>query len=520
MAGPTIPASTWHVRLRVRLAVSSPIPVAATSMTYTFSTGQEKVMQEITAAQKPPQEEEPIILDVQFDTDEPIKEIAEINREYALVLAGNKAAIMKLEGGTKFRLLQVSAFKQWFSNRHVKIENKVYPLAGLWPGHTERQQYEGIEFAPGGGRQNYYNLWRGFAVEPRPGDCSKFLAHLRDNIAKGDNDLFMWNIGWFAQIVQEPTVKLGTSLVYRGKMGTGKTKVGQVIGSLIGEDHYALVADPRDITGQFNSHMASLLLLQADEAFWAGDKRGEGKLRDLITGVVHFLEFKGVDPIQVRNYIRLFVTGNQDWIIPAGFGERRFAVFDVGEGHMQDHAYFAAIDEEMNNGGREALLHHLLTFDLSQVNLRVIPKTAALFQQQIQLATAEQAWWIDTLTTGRLPWGTDEANTCLKKRLYRSYIQHANLQGVRRKGIETTIGMFLSRYVGSELKSDARLPYYVYVHGRKVTKERDWCYRFPPLADCREHFAQQLQQTITWENPEDDWNHEEDVVTGEADDIF
>jgi hypothetical protein len=42
-------------------------------------------------------------------------EIAGINAEYALVLSGNKASVMKFEDVTKFRLLQIGAFKQWFS---------------------------------------------------------------------------------------------------------------------------------------------------------------------------------------------------------------------------------------------------------------------------------------------------------------------------------------------------------------------------------------------------------------------
>src|SRR3954454_18375911 len=123
-----------------------------------------------------------------------------------------------------------------------------------------------------------------------------------------------------------------TALVLRGGQGVGKTKVGQVFGSLLG-DHYALVAESRYVTGQFNAHMMALILLHADEAFWAGDKTAEGNLKDLVTGDTHFIEFKGIDPIRVRNYVRLFVTGNHDWQIPAGFGERRFAVLDVGEAH-------------------------------------------------------------------------------------------------------------------------------------------------------------------------------------------
>jgi Family of unknown function (DUF5906) len=72
------------------------------------------------------------------------------------------------------------------------------------------------------------------------------------------------------------------------------------------------------------------LLLHADEGFWAGDHAAEGKLKDLITGETQWIEFKGKDLIRVRNYIRLFVTGNSEWLVPAGYGERRFAIFDMG----------------------------------------------------------------------------------------------------------------------------------------------------------------------------------------------
>src|SRR5262249_26048091 len=152
--------------------------------------------------------------------------------------------VMKVEENDKFRLIQVGSFKQWFANQRVRIGRREVSVAEYWLNHEQRRQYEGIEFAPAGARSGYFNLWRGFAVEPRAGDCSKFLAHLRDNVAKGNEEHFKWNVGWFAQIVQQPTVKMGTSLVYRGKMGVGKTKVGEVFGSLI-KDHYALVADPR-----------------------------------------------------------------------------------------------------------------------------------------------------------------------------------------------------------------------------------------------------------------------------------
>jgi hypothetical protein len=404
-----------------------------------------------------------------------------------------KAIIMKFESETKFRQLKVSAFTQWFANQRVVVGDRAVEIGDCWLTHPERRQYEGIEFAPRGGRDGYYNLWQGFAVTPHAGDCTRFLAHLKDNVAGGNANIYKWVIGWFAHIFQRPWEKLDTALVLRGKMGVGKTKVGEVFGSLLGE-HYALVSDPRYVTGQFNAHMAALLLLHADEAFWAGDRRGEGKLKDLISGTQHFIEFKGVDPIRVRNLVRLFVTGNQNWVVPAGFEERRFAVLDVGEAQMQVHAYFADIDEEMANGGREALLEHLLSFDLSTVNLRAIPKTAALFEQQVASMGEKEAWWLDTLRRGELPLNRVAErdggfSKCPSSHLYSDYVERSTQAGARRRSMETELGMFLHKVVA----------------GLAKTRGKYWVYGFPHLKLCRQQFAALLHAAIEWENPDQDW---------------
>ena len=433
--------------------------------------------------------------------DTPDAVIDEINKHHALVLAGDKAAVMKMESETKFRLLKVAAFKQWYANQRVVVGDNTVAVGDHWLRHPRRRQFEGIEFAPSGGRPGYYNMWQGFTVEPRPGDCSKFLAHLRDNVCGNDPALNNWVVGWFAHIFQHPEEKLDTALVFRGKMGVGKTKVGQVIGSLLG-DHYALVSDPRYVTGQFNSHMASLLLLHADEAFWAGDKRGEGKLKDLVSGKQHFIEFKGIDPVLVKNLMRLFVTGNPEWLVPAGFEERRFAALDVLDAHMQDYPYFAAIDAEMDGGGREALLHYLLNFDLSRINLREIPRTAALLEQKIETATPEQAWWLDTLKRGELPGKITDLNACRCSALYNHYINHAQQQGARRRAIEVSIGRFLRKYVGEDAVR-RRLTFRA--SSQSATDSRCWCYTLPPLAECRDRFAEHLRQEIKWEEDNAEW---------------
>ena len=429
--------------------------------------------------------------------------VGKLNKTY-LVLVGDKAAVMKTpaDGGIKF--LTLSAFEQWLGNKFVQYETKDgakrMPLAKYWLHHPQRRQYEGIVFAPKRDVPGHYNLWKGFAVEPRPGDCSKFLAHLKDNVCCGSEGLYKWVIAWFAQIVQQPERKVGTSLVLRGKMGTGKTKVGEVFGSLFGT-HYVPVSDPRYVTGRFNSHLAPCLLLHCDEAFWAGDHAAEGKLKDLITGENHPIEYKGKEPIWVRNYVRLFVTGNPDWMVPAGFEERRFAVLDIGDARMQDHKYFAAIDAEMDSGGREALLDHLLRFDLKTVNLREIPKTTALLDQKIASLTPERGWWLDVLMRGQLPWGCGSgADSCPVSRLFDQYVRHAGRRGVKRRAIETQLGMFLSSCVPELRRSKGSFARWTQTRG--VHDVERYVYTFPPLAKCREAFVEKIQQEIGWEEPE------------------
>ena len=36
-------------------------------------------------------------------------------------------------------------------------------------------------------------------------------------------------------------------------------------------------------------------------------------------------------------------------------------------------------------------------------------------------------------------------------------------------------------------------------------EKRRYMYRFPPLKECREHFAKLTQSTIAWEDPDADW---------------
>ncbi len=427
--------------------------------------------------------------------------IKKMNKEYAVVIVGGKVSVLwerrDSSGELKIDLLSLDAFNAWFGNRRVKVpvgdKIKWVPLAKFWLGHRGRRQYSDIVFSPNQDVAGAYNLWRGFQVTPKKGDWSRFREHLLDNVCGGDESLYRTVFGWWANLFQNPDKKVGTALVLRGKQGVGKSIIGVFFGHLIGRAHYRPVADQRFLTGQFNAHMMGCLLLQADEAIWAGDKKAEGSLKNLITAARIPVEFKGKEVIWIENHVLVFITTNSHWAVPAGMEERRFITLDVGEEKIQDHEYFSAMVEQFENSGAEALMYDLLKFDLDSVDLRAIPKTDALRDQKAESLPVELHWYLDLLMRGQLPGDVNGLGFAPAARLYDHFIDKSNKVGERRKKWEMTISKMLQQWVPGIEKSEGKYS------DRYGEEKRGRIWHFPPLDVCRAAFDEESSESWPWE---------------------
>lgn len=428
-----------------------------------------------------------------------------MNRLWAMVLIGSKAVMVREQPAGKvedrIRVVQIEAFRHVYSNRLTQIVGsdgkiKTVTWAKRWEGDRKRRQFDGVEFHPdpagGAGTPGYLNLWQGFSYRPdaSAGSWAIFRDHMLTNICGGDEALFRWVFGWFAHLMQFPRERPGTAVVVRGLMGTGKSIMGEVIGSLIAP-HYFQVDDPRYITGQFNAHMSGCLLLQAEEAVWAGDKVAEGRLKGLITSRTQMIESKGIDPYRLDNYVRVLMTSNEDWVVPAGKDERRYCVLDVADTAKENHGYFREMFEELDNGGRAALLADLLAFDLSTVNLRQIPRTDALLEQKLRSLDSVDQFLFDRLWDGALLTADDgwpHDGEVLREALHKQYLEAADKIGIKRRADQRQFGRALNRII-PELKD---------VRPRAANGVRKRAYVFPDLAASRAAFERALGQPVTW----------------------
>jgi len=438
-----------------------------------------------------------------------------MNDRHAIIgnIGGKCRVIEEIEDDVLHRSrLTLSSFedvRNRYSNIQVQIGQTekgtpvMVPLGKYWLGHRMRRQYDTMKFMPQGNKPGVYNLWRGFNVEPRPGECGLYLDHLRENVCSGIESNYDYLIKWMARAVQTPATPGEVAVVLRGAKGTGKGTVSKVFGRLFGR-HYLQVANPSHLVGNFNAHLRDVVFLFADEAFFAGDKKHESVLKMLITEDSIPIESKGVDVESYPNYVHLIMAANDEHVIRATGDERRYFVLEMGEDSKQNAVYFNKMLKQMENGGYEALLFQLQNIDLTDFEVRNVPKTDALQRQKILSMGVEDEWWYRKLQDGHIletqsTW-TGEA-PC--DSIVNDFTVYADRWKFYRRGNESSLGRFLLRVCPNIKRVQRRVTSDEYdIDGRvsRLTK-RVYMYEFGTLHECRAIWEKLNGRTV-WSNEE------------------
>lgn len=351
--------------------------------------------------------------------------LAAMNRQHAIIEnVGGKAVIASWEPSSHdtAKLMVVfqnkDSFLLRYSNRFVPVEvhtpragiNAVVkvPLGQWWLGHRDRQQYRGVTFRPGGSGvvAGCLNLWQGWGVEGRAGDWGLIRKHIEEVIADGNKVFADYLMRWVAWSIQHPDQQAEVALVLIGLKGVGKGTLVRCLQRIFGA-HAFQVTSREEVIGKFNGHLQDCVLFIADEAYWGGDKRCVGRLQGMITEATLPIERKGIDLIQVPNYLHVVMLAEPGWVIPAGRYERRYAALAVNPVRRGDKAYFRALHRQIAEGGAAAMFYDLQRMELDGWHPRDIPEAllcgAALQKQQgFNLPPLEQ-WYISLLHDGALP---------------------------------------------------------------------------------------------------------------------
>lgn len=334
--------------------------------------------------------------------------LEDFNKDFRFIFAKGQVIIAQIAddpdtGKKTVNYMSTATLKEALASRYITIGKgdaiKTVKLANYWlntPG--VKTEYTGITFRPTGRvPDGVFNTWRGFSVEPNPsGDWSLFRQHVLENVANNDLAHYDWIMAFLADAFQRPEVKPAVALILQGEQGTGKTNFAEVVRSLV-EEHSTSVSSAHHLVGKFNAHLQDCLFLIANEAFYAGDKQHESVIKALVSDKTTQIERKGKDPIELPSYIRLIMTSNANWIVPKARDDRRWAAFRVGNGWRNKRDKFSAMFAQLNDGGREGLLHHLLNLDYDRDFAVKIPETEATIQQREMSLSPIEQWWEERL---------------------------------------------------------------------------------------------------------------------------
>ena len=388
--------------------------------------------------------------------------------------------------------MTVKAFKDLHAHETVMTALGERPIADVWLKHKLRRTYTGgVKLLPNQkAPTNIYNLWQGMGYKSDPRakvvDARPALWHLKYIICSGDQVAYRYLLGWLARAVQHPERQAEVAVVMIGGRGTGKGTLGNWFIRLFGA-HGLHVQNANHLVGQFNGHLRNTLGMFLDEAVFVGDRRGNNVLKSLITEDRITVEAKYADPVTARNRLKIMMATNEDHAIPAGIDERRFFVTRVSDRMKQDQAYFGELNSWWDRGGNRAFLTLLQRINLSDFNIRNVPRTRALDEQKLASLSGLDSWLYELLQGDEHSWEQLRTNTAAAFAM--QFSLYCEQKGGRYRYEKTSAdaaGKGLRRWLDVERRRDSS-------PGRK------WILELPELDEARRQFAEKLNVRIDWD---------------------
>jgi len=304
---------------------------------------------------------------------------------------------------------------------------------GEWKLHTARKvvRLSEVGFDPTGRDKNITcNLWGGWPITPKAGQCELLLSLLRTlcsgEEAENSDEVYHWVLKWLAYPIQHQGAKMRTALIMHGPQGVGKNLFFETYASIFGK--YGRVIGQTEIDDKFNDWASGKLFMIADEVVARQELfHIKNKIKALITGETIRINPKNVAAHDERNHVNIVFLSNETQPLVLEKDDRRFCV--VWTPPKMTENIYADISEEIEFGGAAALHDYLLNVDLADFNEHSKPPMTRSKQDLIDIN-------LDSVQRFVMDWAEGDLglpfNACGSEHLYKCYQDWAKKQGVVR----------------------------------------------------------------------------------------
>ncbi|WP_263322420.1 DUF5906 domain-containing protein [Endozoicomonas sp. Mp262] len=352
-----------------------------------------------------------------------------------------------------------------------------------WKGKNKK--FGGVTFQPATDKapDDVFNLFRGYRLKPKEGDCQPYLDHLKNVICCGDEKLAGCVLQFFAHMLQKPDEKPSWAILIKSVEGTGKGSLIRPFQDILGA-YYIQLNGEDQLVQRFNYSVANRLLVFVDEVH-ISDPKVYNKVKVIISEPTITMEPKGIDVFQVPNLSRLIFTSNHDKVLLAGQRERRFLVLAPDSTFVGDDDYFKRYYRWLDDDGASHLFYYLLNLDISTFNPYKAPVTKALIDEKLGSMTNAQNWFYEKLVNdryGNCHFPARDDATDLAREFRGWCIDHTHHNEMTLRSAQTQVGnlmraMKVHKPRASTADEDGKRPYF---------------YEFPAVDDLEQKFAEML----------------------------
>ena len=261
-----------------------------------------------------------------------------------------------------------------------------------WCEWIDRKEVRAIGFDPReNSNKDLFNLWNGFNVSKEDADqydeeeAKPILDVNKDIWCKGDEDAYNYVLDYFSHIIQKPHIKTGVLLALKSKQGGMKGIILDKLAKIIGDAHYAQNSNANFLFGDFNGQLEGKILVNLDEAFWGGDKKLEGVVKNKITETRQTINKKNKENYMIDDYANYIITTNNDWFAGTTEDDRRHYCLELDNrmaGRMTPEKL--AYIQPVLDAPCEAFAKVLYNRDISEFKPRMFKKTK-LLQTQVEM---------------------------------------------------------------------------------------------------------------------------------------
>lgn len=277
-----------------------------------------------------------------------------------------------------------------------------------WCKWINRREVRAIGFDPRDkANSDLFNLWNGFNISKEVADtydekdAEPILNHIKTIWCKDDENAYNYVINYLSHIIQKPHVKTCVLLALKSKQGGGKGIILDKLAQIIGDSHYAQNSNANFLFGDFNGQLEGKILINLDEAFWGGDKKLEGVIKNKITEGNQTINKKNKENYIVDCYANYIITTNNDWFAGTTEDDRRHFCLECDNKYAsrstkEKDEYFAPI----YSAPCEAFAKVLYNRDISEFKPRIFKKTDVLQEQVERNWTSPKVWWNNVMKEG------------------------------------------------------------------------------------------------------------------------